>query len=117
MPGQHPKNLSDYLPVLSDQGIPNVLATPSPGMGFQVARFTMASAPDDFVFADNLDVNGNVMSNMADANYEVIPHNQTDVADESLISAKTTTQFTITGADTSDVVTLIIAGRLANQLG
>lgn len=117
MSGQHPKKLSNYLPALADQGIPNVTATPSPGMGIQVARFTMGSAPDDFVFADNTDVNGNMMSDMENANYEVIPHNQTDVADEALISAKTTKRFTITGPDTSDEVTLIIAGRLKNQLG
>ena len=104
------EDMKDYIPALADQGIFNVVATPSPGMGFQAVEFTMASAPDDFVFADN------GLSDMEDGNYHVIPHNQTDVADEALISAKTSKQFTITGPDTSDVVTLYIAGRLKDQV-
>jgi len=111
MPGQHKKDLKDYIPVLADQGIPNVVATPKPGVGLQVAEFTMASAPDDFVFADN------GLEDMADGNYHVILHNQTDVADDALISAKTSKQFTITGPDASDVVTLLIVGKLKAQIG
>ena len=117
MPGLHPKDLSDYIPALADQGIPNVAGAASPGISIQVASFTMASAPDDFVFADNNDPNGRPLVNMADATYEVIVHNQTDVADESLVSAKTASQFTITGADSGDVLTLLIIGRLGGQLG
>jgi hypothetical protein len=111
MSGLHPKNLSDYLPVLSDQGIPNVVATPGPGVGLQFFRHTMDAAPDTFVFADH------GLSDMADDEYEVVPWNQTDVADQGVISAKTTKQFVITGPDAADEVTLIIVGRLANQLG
>lgn len=110
MPGSHPKNLQDFLPALFDQGIPNVVATPGPGVGLQFARFTMGSAPDDFVFADN------GLGDMEDDQYEVIPWNQSDVADQGVISAKTTKQFTITGPDAADEVTLIIVGRLKNQV-
>lgn len=111
MAGQHPKNLKDYLPALDDQGIKNVIASPVPGVGIQVVEFTMGSAPDDFVFSDN------GLEDMEDALYHVILHNQTDVADDALISDKTTKQFTITGPDTSDVVTLLIIGKLKGQLG
>ncbi len=111
MPGQHPKNLQDYIPAMADQGIPNVVATPNPGVGLQYASFTMGSAPDDFVFADN------GLSDMADGTYEVVVLNQTDAADQGVISAKTTKQFTITGPDQNDVVTLIIVGKLKNQVG
>lgn len=111
MPGLHPKDLKDYLPALADQGIKNVIASPVPGVGIQVAEFAMASAPDDFVFADN------GLEDMEDTSYHVILHNQTDVADDALISAKTTKQFTITGPDNADVVTLLIIGKLKDQLG
>ena len=117
MPGQHPKNLKDYIPALADQGIDNVLACPSQGMGIQVASFTMGSAPDDFVFAENTDIAGNVCKNMADGNYEVVVLNQSDAADQGVVSAKTALQFTITGPDQNDVVTLVILGRLDGQLG
>jgi hypothetical protein len=111
MAGQHKKNLSDYIPILKDQGISNVLASPNPGVGLQVAEFTMGSAPDDFVFADN------GLADMADGDYHVILHNQSDAADDAVMSAKTGQQFTITGPDQSDVVTLLIVGKLKGQLG
>lgn len=111
MTGQHPKNLSDYIPALDDQGIPNVVGTPGSGVSLQFARFTMGSAPDDFVFADN------GLTDMADDAYEVFPWNQTDVADQGVISAKTTKQFTITGPDAADEVSLLIVGKLQGQLG
>lgn len=117
MPGQHPKDLKDYIPALADQGIDNLVASPSRGMGIQVASFTMGSAPDDFVFGDNTDIMGNVCKDMADGNYEVIVHNQSDSADEGVVSAKTAQQFTITGPDLGDVVTLLIMGKIAGQLG
>lgn len=106
-----PKDLSASMPALEDQGIKNVVATPNKGVGLQVAEFEMVSAPDDFVFADN------GLEDMADGNYHVILHNQTDVADDALISAKTSKQFTITGPDAADVVTLLIIGQIKGQLG
>jgi len=115
--GLHPKNMDDYIPPLKDQGVPNLVGTPNPGISIQVASFTMVSAPDDFVFADNRDINGNVMSDMADDSYEVIVLNQSDAADQGVISAKTGKQFTITGPDAADVVTLVILGKLKGQLG
>lgn len=117
MAGQHPKDMKDYIPVLADQGIDNVVGSPSQGVSIQAGSFTMVSSPDDFVFADNLDVSGNAMKNMADGDYEVIAINNTDAADQATISAKTALQFTITGPDAADVVTLLIIGRVAGQLG
>lgn len=117
MPGQHPKDLKDYIPALADQGIDNVLASPSRGVGVQVGSFTMVSSPDDFVFEDNLDVAGNVMKNMADGNYKVLPINNTDAADQATISAETAKQFTITGPDIGDEVVLLIIGKIDGQLG
>lgn len=111
MPGQLPKDLKDSMPSLADQGIPNVVASPVAGVGLQVAQFTMVTAPDDFVFADN------GLVDMADDEYHVLLHNQSDAADDALISAKTTKQFTITGPDAADVVTLLIVGKIKGQLG
>lgn len=110
------KDAKDHIPYCADQGMDNLVGSPSRGMSIQVASFTMGSAPDDFVFADNSDIMGNTCKNMADGNYEVVVHNQSDPADESVVSAKTALQFTITGADAADVLTLIILGRVAGQL-
>ena len=105
-----PKDAEDLIPFCKDQGLPNLCGAGARGVSIQVAEFEMASAPDDFVFADN------GLLDMADGTYHVILHNQTDVADDALISAKTALQFTITGQDTADVVTLLIVGRLKGQL-
>ncbi len=105
----NPKDLHDFIPVLKDQGIKNVVATPVSGLGIQVAEFTMVTSPDDFVF----EANG--LENMADGTYHVIALNQTDAADQATISAKTAQQFTITGPDAADVVTLLIIGQLSGQ--
>jgi hypothetical protein len=106
-----PKDLKDHIPALDDQGIKNVVASPARGIGLQVAEFTMASAPDDFVFAEN------GLEDMEDDQYHVLVLNQTDASDQGVISAKTPQQFTITGPDAADVVTLLIVGKLKGQLG
>lgn len=111
MSGSHPKDLQDYIPVLADQGIKNVIASPIPGVGLQIVSFTTDAAPDDFVFADN------GLEDMEDTSYEVVPINQTDAADQGIVSAKTTKQFTVTGPDSGDTLTLVIAGKLKGQLG
>lgn len=111
MSGQMAKDLKDHIPALDDQGIKNVVASPARGIGLQVAEFTMASAPDDFVFSEN------GLEDMADSGYHVIVLNQTDASDQGVVSAKTTQQFTITGPDAADVVTVLIIGRVKGQLG
>ena len=111
MAGLHAKNLNDYLPELDDQGIKNVIASPIPGVGIQFASFTTDAAPDTFVFGDN------GLEDMADADYEVVPINQSDAADQGVASAKTTKQFVVTGPDSGDVLTLVIIGKLKGQLG
>ena len=112
MAGLHAKNLNDYLPELDDQGIKNVIASPIPGVGIQFDSFTMGSDPDDYVFADN------GLEDMADADYEVVPINQSDATDQAAISAKTVKQFTVTAVGASgNVMTFLIIGKLKGQLG
>ena len=105
------RDLRNFIPIMDVEGIPNVVATPDRGKSLQACDFTMVTAPDDFVFADN------GLSNMADTDYVVICINNTDASDQSIVSAKTETQFTITGADAADVVTVFIFGKLAGQQG
>jgi len=105
----NPKDLQDYIPVLKDQGIKNVVGSPSTGVSIQVAEFTMVSSPDDFVFADA------GLENMADGNYHVLALNQTDATDQATIDSKTAAQFTINGPDAADVVTLLIVGQVDGQ--
>lgn len=106
-----PKQLDTAIPILKDQGIPNLCGAFAKGVSIQSISHTMAAAPDTFVFDDE------GLSDMADTDYIVLPWNQTDVNDQSVISAKTTKQFVITGADAADVVDLLIIGRLKGQLG
>ncbi len=104
------KRADSQIPYCEDQGIPYVAGAAAAGVGLQFASFTTDAAPDTFVFADN------GLMNMANATYEVVPWNQTDVADQGVISSKTATQFVITGPDSGDTLTLIIVGKLAGQV-
>lgn len=110
MPNRTPKNAKDFLTFCEDQGIPNLCGASARGVSIQYASFVMGSAPDDFVFAEN------GLQDMEGDNYVVLPWNQTDVADQGVISAKTGKQFTITGPDAADVVDLLIVGQLKGQL-
>lgn len=106
-----PKDADKHIVYCKDQGLPNLCGAFARGVSIQFCHYTMAAAPDTFVFADN------GLSDMADDEYVVFPWNQTDVADQGVVSAKTTKQFVVTGPDAADVVDLLIVGRLKGQLG
>ena len=110
MAGAMAKDLKDLIPALDDQGIPNVVGSGNQGVSLQFLVFTMGSAPDTVVFADE------GLVDMYDGNYAVVAQNQSDVADEATIGTKTGLSFIVTGPDASDVVDLIIVGRLKTQL-
>ena len=109
------KDLKDYIPILDDQGIPNVVGTPKPGVSIQYKSEWAMVSGGVFVFADqgleNMDV--------SDGKYAVIIQNQTDAADEATVAtaAKLATQMTIVGPDVADVLDILIIGRLKGQEG
>jgi hypothetical protein len=105
-----PKDLADYLPILKDQGIPNVVAAYAKGVGIQYMTLTVASDPETVTFADQ------GLSDMADANYIVLGINQTDSSDPPSFGTKTTKSFAIAGPDAADVVDILIVGKLKGQL-
>lgn len=111
MPGLHVKDLNDSIPVLDDQGISNVIASPVPGVGFQFTSYIAGAGADVFVFADN------GLEDMEDGSYEAVSWNQTSVARLAIVTLKTAKQFTITGQNALDVMTLIVIGKLQGQLG
>lgn len=102
------KKFSDYDPMMREHGIDYVCAAGVAGKGVQGCTFTMVTG-GVVVFEDN------GMTNMADTDYQVLVQNQTDAADEATVGSKTATQFTITGPDNSDVLDIIVFGRIAGQ--
>ena len=104
------KDAKDYIPFCADQGLPNLVGAASRGLSMQVLIHTVASSPEDIVFADQ------GLEDMYDGNYVVFTQNQTDVADPGTATGKSATQFTLTGPDAADVVDIVIIGRLKGQL-
>jgi len=110
MAGLMAKDLKDLIPAMDDQGIKNVTGCPQRGKSLQGATVTVASTPQTITFAEM------GLEDMASTSYQVIVQNQTDAADEAVVSAKTVTGFTITGPDASDVIDLLIFGQTKGQL-
>ncbi len=109
----NPKDLKNYIPILADQGIKNLVGSPAKGVSIQVLAAVEMPADGIFVFADN------GLENMAEAGaYAVIVQNHTDPADEAtcLAAARLGTQITLTGPDTSDVLDILIIGQVSGQL-
>lgn len=103
------KKLSNYIPILKDQGIDYATAAGKAGDGMQHIRVAQSGAsPYAFVFADN------GLQDMADTEYDVIVQgpNGDERAD---YSSRATTGFDITGgADTEDLIVLVM-GRIKGQ--
>lgn len=106
------KKLSDYLPILRDQGIEHLCAASSAGVSLQSASLVAMPADGALTFAEL------GMSDMADSDYALIVHNHSDAADEAtcLANARTATGFTLTGPDEDDLLDIVVVGRLADQL-
>ncbi len=104
-----PKRADDFIPYCEGQGIPYLVATNAAGVSIQYASYIAGAGTDAIVFATE------GLTNMANATYEAIAFNKTAVARPMVVSARATTGFSIAGQNASDVVTLIIVGRLAGQ--
>jgi hypothetical protein len=103
--------MKNYIPVLEQKKIPNLVGTAKLGVSMQ--SFTAAMpAGGVIVFATN-DV-----ANMADGTYQVLIHNQDDQAASGTVaaSAKLATQITVVGPTAADVLDIVLVGTLANQV-
>lgn len=103
------KRAQDHIPYCEDQGIPYVTGAAAAGVAIQFASLTTDAAPDTFVFLTE------GLMNMANATYDAIAINKTAAARPTVVSARTNTQFVITGHNGGDVLTVIITGQLAGQ--
>ena len=102
------KSAWDHIPFCKDQGIEHLCGAGAGGTSVQRLSFTMeGTGVINFAALD--------MPNMEDDDYQVLVQNQTDAADEALISAKAVTGFTITGPDVNDVLDIVIFGTLSGQ--
>lgn len=102
------KKLSDYDPIMSDNGIDYVVASRSAGVSLQSITWAM-SATGVFVF----ETEG--LTDMANTSYQVMVMNQTSTVRPATVGSKTTSQFTITGPDAADSLDIWIVGQLENQ--
>jgi len=105
-----PKNAQDYIPYLKDQGIPNLAGAHKVGVSFQVHQVEMP-ADGIVVFATH------GMSDMADTSYAVFVHNHTTESKQGKVALadRKTTQITIVGPATSEVLDILIVGQLKGQ--
>lgn len=102
------KKISNYDPILKDQGIDYLVGAAKAGQSQQSVTFAMP-AGGVVTFA------GMGIANMFDGNYQVFFTDNT-TAGAAKATAKTGLGFTITGPTTADSLDILIVGRLANQV-
>lgn len=105
-----PKKAQEYIPYLKDQGIPNLVGSFKNGVSIQVHQVEMP-ANGIVVFATH------GMSDMADTSYAVQIHNHTTESKQGKValSDRKTTQITIVGPATSEVLDVVLFGKLKGQ--
>jgi len=108
---QFPKDLDNYIPILKDQGLKNLVGTYKRGESMQHVCTTMPA--DGIILFSAFG-----LSDMANASYAVIVQNHTDVADPGKVARadRLTNKITITGPDTGDELDIVIIGQLKGQL-
>lgn len=100
------KTMRDYMPILKDQGIPNLVGAYAAGVSLQ--HFTAAMPADGVITFASAGV-----SNMANATYACTVHNNTGAVQGTV--EKTATQITVTGPTEADSLDVIIVGTLDGQ--
>lgn len=105
-----PKDLKDFIPVLRDQGMDNLIGSPARGMSIQTFQAAMP-ADGVLVFADN------GIENMEDVNYFVMVHNHTGSNHGIVANAdRLLTQIDVQGPTTDDILDVCIIGTVKGQL-
>lgn len=100
------KDMKDYIPILDDQGVPNLCGAYAQGVSLQ--HFTAAMPADGVITFASVGA-----SNMANATYACMVHNNTGATQGTV--AKTATQITVTGPTEADSLDVIIVGTLDGQ--
>lgn len=100
------KDMKDYMPILADQGIPNLVGAYSRGVSMQYAQVVMVTG-GAFTFASM------GLSDMASASYGIFIHNHTGAVQGTVVG--TATGITITGPTNDDVLDVLIVGTLKGQ--
>lgn len=103
------KDLKDYMPILTDQGIPNLMGSYARGVSTQYFQTTMPS--DGVITFASVGA-----SDMASATYGVLIHNHTGAVQGTVgNSDRTASQITVTGPTEDDVLDVVIVGQLPGQ--
>lgn len=103
------KDLKDFIPILEDQGIPNLIGAYARGLSIQYFQVAMPTG-GVVTFASQ------GLSDMDSATYGVFIHNHTGATQGTVANAdRTAKQITITGPTDDDVLDVIIIGKLKNQ--
>lgn len=106
-----PKKISAHVPICHDQGMDYLAAAAKPGVGVQAKQITQAgAAPFSVVLEDH------GLSNMEDTGYVVIVQGETAGAPKVDQSTITKTGFDILGGADTEVLHVLIVGRLAGQV-
>jgi len=106
------KDMKDYLPILNDQGVPNLTGAYAQAQTMQSFSTTM---PADGIFTFVTDLGGSDMETAGV--YQVIIQNHTDEDRQGIcaIADRLVTQITISGPTTADVLDILIIGRIKGQ--
>ena len=112
MPRKAPKQdrVSIDSPVLANQNVDYLVAAAESGVAMQAINITQAGAAPLVV---NFAARG--LANMANANYVVFAGGETAARVFVDESTKTPTGFNVLGGANTEVINLIIVGRLAGQ--
>lgn len=112
------KKLSDYLPPLAQQGMDYLCATDKAGISIQTADLTLGGATTATTFA------ALSLSDMEDATYSVaiggeyvLIEGTPNLAPVVDLSTRTTAGFSVINGTVSNVVQVIVVGRLTGQSG
>jgi len=100
------KDMKDYMPILADQGIPNLAGAYARGIAIQYFRAAMPS--DGVISFASVGA-----SDMASASYGIFVHNHTGAVQGTV--AGTATGITVTGPTEDDVLDVFIVGQLKGQ--
>jgi hypothetical protein len=110
--GKAPKKASDHIPWAKDQGIDFLAGAGDHGISIQSKQITQSGAsPFSVVFADQ------DMLDMADATYTVLVGGETVGAPKVDQSTIATTGFDIAGGADTEVLHVLVVGRVKDQIG
>jgi len=113
------KRISDFVPILKQQNMDFLAAAGAPGVSIQYARLTQSGSSPMTVSLSQLpssQAQAGTLRAMADANYMVIAYDLTGQAFLNIPLANITpTAFNISGGSSSDVICVLVIGRLATE--